>query len=372
MIHRKVIGFLYQRVLRRILFLLDPEFVHDRFLTIGYLLGQVSLTRIFTRKLLGYENSALVQNIYGIQFANPVGLSEGFDKDGVLVQIAGSVGFGFTQVGSVTLNPYGGNPKPRLYRLKRSRGIVVNYGLKNIGADKIIGRLRNLKMYDYPVSISIAKTNAEYTSSDEAGIQDYYDCMKRLVEEDVGSVYTINISCPNTFGGEPFTTPNKLDQLLSSLDQIETRKPVWIKMPINPSWEEFDQLLRVAVSHNVQGVVIGNLQKDHKHPSVKDLIPEHIKGGISGKPTWDMSNELISMTYSNYAEKLLIVGVGGIFSAEDAYEKIKRGASLVQVIAGMVYQGPQLIGQINQGLVDLLLKDGYSNVSEAIGAYHRK
>lgn len=128
--------------------------------------------------------------------------------------------------------------------------------------------------------------------------------------------------------------------------------------------------MEVAVKFKVDGVIIGNLNKDHQDPAVKDKIPSRVKGGISGKPCWKLSNELISKTYQSYGEKLVIVGVGGVFSAQDAYEKIKRGSTLVGLITGLVYEGPQLIGEINRGLVELLTRDGYNHLSQAIGAHH--
>ena len=128
----------------------------------------------------------------------------------------------------------------------------------------------------------------------------------------------------------------------------------------------------MIVKHGLSGVIIGNLNKDRSSNVIKDKLSDDVKGGISGRPCWELSNELISKTYAEYGDKLKIIGIGGVFSAEDAYEKIKRGASLVKLITGMIYEGPQLIGEINKGLVELLKEDGYENISEAVGAYHKK
>lgn len=353
-------------------FLFDPELVHDRIGHLGYLLGSTQMTRDITKHLFYYENPKLTQKVAGLTFNNPIGLSAGFDKDAKLISILPSVGFGYMQVGSITDQPYEGNPKPRLYRLRKSKGIVVYYGLKNQGADILIPRIKSaLKTKNFPVSISIAKTNADFTATDAAGIKDYASALKKLVNENAGDMYTINISCPNTFGGEPFTTPTKLDNLLNELKKVKTKKPLFIKMPINLAWNQFDGLLKVCIKHKVTGVIIGNLNKDHNHHAIKDTIPPHYKGGISGYPTFALSNELISKTYQKYGNKLIIVGVGGVFSAADAYEKIKRGATLVQLITGMIFEGPQLIGKINKGLVELLERDGYKNISEAVGSYYK-
>ncbi len=367
----KMIGFLYKKTLKPILFKFDPELVHDHFTKAGHLLSRYSATRKVTKAIFSYQDERLVQTIAGIRFPNPVGLSAGFDKDANLLQILPSLGFGFMQVGSVTLKAYEGNPKPRLYRLPKSKGIVVYYGLKNTGVEKIIQKIKGFGRIKFPYSVSIAKTNDSCTVELLDGINDYFGSLDKLVREGVGDMYTINISCPNTFGGEPFTTPDKLDALLSKLKSIETKKPIYVKMPINLAWEDFNELLKVIVKHKLNGVIIGNLQKDYKDSSIKDSIPENIKGGISGKPTWELSNDLIAKTYKEYQGKLTIIGVGGIFSSEDAYEKIKLGANLVQLITGMIYEGPQLIGEINKGLVELLEKDGLNNISEAVGMYHK-
>lgn len=366
-----LIGTIYRNLLKPFLFLQDPEKIHDKFTKTGLILGKHRATRTIVRKLFRYDNPRLEQNILGIDFKNPVGLSAGFDKDSNLRSILPEVGFGFMQIGSITDKPYEGNPKPRLIRLPKSKGLVVYYGLKNIGVEKIIAKIKESKRPNFPISISIAKTNCTETATLKAGIEDYYQCLKKCQSEDVGDFYTINISCPNTFGGEPFNTPESLEQLLSKLTSIQIQKPLFLKMPINLEWSEFQKLLEIAVKYQIPGVIIGNLSKERDPKLIKDDLPADTKGGISGKPTWALSNNLISQTYKHYHQKLTIIGVGGIFSAEDAYEKIKRGSSLVQLITGMIFQGPQLIGQINEGLVKLLEEDGYKNISEAIGAYHK-
>jgi dihydroorotate dehydrogenase subfamily 2 len=367
----KFIGGAYRRRLKPMLFRFDPEEVHDRFTRNGELLGKQAWTRFVVARLFRLDHPKLNQTIAGILFTNPVGLSAGFDKDGRLVNILPAVGFGFMEVGTVTKQPYPGNPKPRLYRLLKSHGIVVNYGLKNDGVDVIMARLRKRQpVQHFPISISIGKTNCQATATTTGGVEDYTAGLAAVVASGTGDFYTINISCPNTFGGEPFTNGSYLEQLLQSLVKVAD-KPMFLKMPINLPWPLFQQLLDVAVKFGVTGVVIGNLNKNREDPAIKDVIPSNIKGSVSGKPTWQLSNELISKTYQEYGKKLIIIGVGGIFSAQDAYEKIRRGASLVQLITGMIFQGPQLIGEINLGLVKLLERDGYKNISEAVGVYHR-
>lgn len=363
-------SFIYRTILKPLLFLFDPEFIHDTFLEIGKLLGTNAVTKYITNDFLCYKNPKLSQNIYGIEFENPVGLAAGFDKNGDLMNILENVGFGFMSVGSITQNPYEGNPKPRLYRLPESKSIIVNYGLKNIGAKEIIKKLKkyhtesnsNLK-----IVMSVAKTNCVETADEEQGIRDYVATLKALRDAEVGHMYEINISCPNAYGGEPFTTPDKLDRLFTEITTLKLGKPVFVKMPINLPWEEFKRLLEVLMRYRVDGVIIGNLTKVRDPKLIKDSFPAGIKGNLSGLPTKELSNNLIRETYKYCGRKMKIIGVGGIFSAEDAYEKIKLGASMVQLITGMVFEGPTLIGEINRGLVQLLKRDGFTRISEAIG-----
>lgn len=369
MIHHKVLGFLYRNILKRIFFKFDPELVHDKMLATGKILARFRLTRAFTSLMFNYENKILEQKIAGLTFRNPVGLSAGFDKNAAAIDIFPSVGFGHMEIGSVTMHSYAGNPKPRLFRLPKSKALVVYFGLKNDGVEKIAPKINSSKQKKSVVGVSVAKTNCDLTATVEGGVKDYVDCLTFLEKNKTGDYYTLNISCPNTFGGEPFTTPETLERLLSEVHKLHIKKPVFVKMPINLPINEFDALLQICEKYKITGVIIGNLTKVRDPKLIKDVIPEHVKGGISGKPTETLNNELISYTYKHYQGKFIIIGVGGIFSAEDAYEKIKRGANLLQLITGMIYQGPQLIAEINTGLVKLLQRDGYKHVAEAVGTY---
>lgn len=361
----------YQNILKPVFFTFDPEWIHDRMTDGGEFLGRFELTRALTRTCFGYYHPSLEQEIWGINFVNPIGLSAGFDKDGRLLNILSEVGFGFAEIGSISLEPYEGNPKPRLWRLIKSKALIVWYGLKNDGVKKFVKRIKRYGKLDLIYSVSVAKTNCSATKDDNVGIRHYRECLMELVKNDIGRFYVLNISCPNTFGGEPFTTKEKLNNLLSEIVKVKTDKPILVKMPINLPWSEFDGLVGVIAKHNLAGVIIGNLNKDHKDKAIKDSIPDGAQGGISGKVTTRLCNNLIKETYRKYGKKLKIIGVGGVFDGRDAYEKIKLGASLVEMITGMVFGGPQTIGQINRELVYLLKKDGFSSISEAIGSGNR-
>jgi dihydroorotate dehydrogenase len=264
------------------------------------------------------------------------------------------MGFGFQQVGSVTLHPYKGNDGKRLVRLPKSKGIVVNYGLKNEGVKVIAKRLKHYKDHNltrnFPLSISVAKTNNKEAADTEQGIADYIGSLKILEEHSVGDIYTINVSCPNTFGGEPYTSPERFKLLVKAIAELNLTKPVWVKLPLNIDKSELTELIEISRENNIDGAVLSNLQKDRSNPGIVDEIAEGQKGSISGKPTSSMSTELIKHARQVAGNDFTIVGVGGIFSAEDAWEKLAAGSNLVQLITGLVYQGPQLVSQINRGL----------------------
>ncbi len=362
----------YQYCLKPLLFRIDPERVHDRFLGLGEWLSKRSWTKAIVRWLFAYQNPQLEQKIAGLTFPNPIGLSAGFDKDGRLVNLLQDIGFGFAQIGTMTFGAYAGNPKPRLVRLPKSKGLIVNYGLKNEGVGVILPRVAAAKA-QIPIGLSVGYTNSPQMKDPAIATADFIQGFEAAITSSTGDLYVINISCPNLFGGEPFTTPDKLRQLLDSLCKKKMSKPVFLKMPINLVWSEFAQLLDVAAEYpSITGVIIGNLNKDREDPTVVEPIEDSICGSISGRPTAKRSDERIAKTYQAHGDRFVIIGCGGIFSAQDAYAKIKKGASLVQLITGMIYQGPQLIGQMNKELVELLSQDGFSNICEAIGSDHRR
>lgn len=356
---------IYRRLFKPIAFKFDPELVHDHITIVGNWIGKNAPARRMARTLWQYKHASLEQTIAGINFPNPVGLTAGFDKDGLLTDIIPEVGFGFMEIGSVTGKPCEGNKPPRLWRLPKSEALVVYYGLKNEGCFVIKERLKN-KTYRIPLGVSVAKTNCKETVDVKNGIEDYCQAMNAFL--DIADYITINISCPNAFGGEPFTKPELLEQLLCATDAFNPKQPVFLKMPVDLSFDEIDRLADVALKHNIQGFILSNLTKrrDRKEIKAEDGMPT-LKGGISGKPVFYASNELIKHVYKRNGDHLILIGTGGIFSAEDAYEKILCGASLVQLATGMIFRGPQLIGEINKGLVRLLKRDGYKSIKEVIG-----
>lgn len=350
-----VIGLLYAYILKPIFFLFDAESIHNFMMETGRLLGETTFGQSLTAWAFKFEDKRLKRKIDGITFPNPVGLSAGFDYNGILPKILPAVGFGWHTIGTVTYRPYAGNPKPRLGRFPDSKALLVNKGFKSLGAEAVISHLEGEK-FAIPTGISIGSTNAMYDALDDQ-IADVVACFKLFeVSRVKHAYYELNISCPNTQGGQPFTTPDRLEKLLKKLKTLNLKKPVYIKMPIDLTPREIGGLLKVAAGYKyISGVIFGNLTKDKTNPDVKPADRREWKkraGNLSGKPTWNRSNALISYTKKKFGDRFTIVGTGGIFNGEDALVKMSLGADLVQLITGMIYEGPQVIGQINQQLAN--------------------
>ena len=361
--------FLYKNVLKPMLFKVDPEQIHDHMLGFGKILGSNSVGRFLLRTQFNYQNPVLKQRLVGLEFKNPVGLAAGFDKNAELIHTLPEIGFGFAELGSITGEPCRGNEKPRLWRLKKSESLVVNYGLKNDGAEIIAKRLaknlpaKGLRKMVY--GLSIAKTNNPDTCVPEMGVADYAKAYKLL--RDYADYITVNISCPNAFGGQPFTDKVSLEMLLNELDKLSIPGvPVFIKLSPDLNMTQIDEVLEVSEKHKIDGFICTNLTKNRKNLKIKDtFVPK--KGGISGKVVAHLSDDLIAHVYRATKGKKMIVGVGGVFNAQDAYHKIRLGANLIQIITGMIFEGPTVMSEINQGLVRLLKRDGFTSIGQAVG-----
>ncbi|MDP3997064.1 MAG: quinone-dependent dihydroorotate dehydrogenase [bacterium] len=361
---------LFYRLLRPILFRFDSEYIHDAVTKIGAVCTRSRLIKKIFSAVFNRRDPALASRHFNTNFASPVGLSAGFDYNGYLTGIIPYLGFGFESVGTVTHSSYAGNPKPRLSRLIKSRSILVNKGFKNDGLKTVLDRI--VFNTGFPTGISIGATNSPATSAATAQIADIIKSFQIINQDRRFTYFELNVSCPNVLGAGTLARPDSLETLLSQLDQLSLQKPLVVKMPIDTDWTQTKQLLDIIIQHRVAAVTIGNLATDRQNPK---LNPAEVKkagpGHFSGKPTWDLSNNLISQTYQAFGDKLTIIGVGGIFSAADAYEKIKCGASLVQLITGLIFEGPQLVAQINQDLAKLLKKDGFNNISEVVGSKYK-
>lgn len=369
----KISGLLYRNLLKPVLFTRDPEQVHNRFTAFGEALSKSRGLRSLLQSLWRVNDPALSQVIHGIGFDNPIGLSAGFDYEARLTGILPAIGFGFGTVGTITDQPYGGNPKPMLGRLIKSRSLMVNKGFKNLGMAQTLKNLSG-KQFQIPIGASIGKTNGQQSMmTQEEAVGDIVAAFEAVESSAVPfSYYELNISCPNLFGSVEFYSSAHLRDLLAAVTGLKLSKPLFIKMPIDKSDEETRDMLDVIVAFPVQAVIFGNLQKNRQDPALdQEEVKKWPMGNFSGKPTEQRSNELIALAYKDYGSKLTIVGCGGVFSAEDAYRKIRLGASLVQLITGLIYVGPQLPGQINAGLLELMEQDGFTHISQAVGVDSR-
>lgn len=367
-----ITSLLYRRVAKPLIFRLPADTVHETMIATGSKLQQIKPLLAIQRRMLRYDDPILSQTLNGITYKTPVGLSAGLDKDAQIIKLIESVGFGFAECGSVTLQPYKGNPHPWYTRLPHSQSILVNAGLKSLGTPAVIKHISATYppsfLKAFPVNISIAKTNSKLAASTDGAVADYVESFRQFEAHQIAQAYTLNISCPNTYGGEPFTTPELLGTLLAGIHTLNLAKPLFIKLPIDKTWPETQQLLDVAARYEfVKGITIGNLTKDRSSPVIKDPLLASQKGHLSGLPCREPSNYLLAHAYSAYRDRFIFSGVGGVFEAADVYEKIRLGASVVQLVTGLIFGGPATIGRINRDLAALLRADGFTSVSQAIG-----
>ena len=336
--------------LKSLLFLFDPEIAHR--ITINYL----KFARFKKPKL--YE--VLQSEVFGLNFQNPIGIAAGFDKNGEVANNLINLGFGFSEVGTVTPKPQPGNPRPRVFRLKDDRAIINRLGFNSVGFSEVKTKLEKIGDNIIGVNIGANKNSKDFS-------EDYIKGIKFF--STLASYITINISSPNTTGLRNLEVLENLDVLLDKINNLE-REDLLIKIPIllkiSPDLEtdNLKYLCEKVLSSKIDGLIISNTTISRDSISTDTLE----KGGLSGKPIFDISTKQLRMAYKYTNGKIPLIGVGGVDSAEKAYEKIKNGASLIQLYTGLVYNGPNLIKDINEDLSSLIERDGYSNISEAVGA----
>ncbi len=351
---------MYKKYIKPLLFRIDPEIVHNRLIRLGRIMSFTRLSRIL-RWFFVYKNERLENEVLGIKFRNPIGLAAGFDKNAYLANFIPDIGFGFIEVGSITANPCQGNPKPRLHRLVKDNGIIVNYGLANQGAERIYKRIRG-KKFRIPIGISIAKTN-DISIKGEDSVNDYFKSFE--IMKNIGDYITINISCPNTGDGRSFEDPILLEDLLKKIKDARKKEIIFLKISPDIDKKNLDKILIFAGKYGISGFIISNLTKKREGLSEDDNLKH--AGGVSGKINAKKSNELIKYVYKKTKGRFVIIGCGGVFNGRDAYEKIRNGASLIQMVTGMIFEGPGVIKKINKELAGLLASDGYENIRNAIG-----
>ena len=336
---------------RPLLFQADAEAAHNLSLT---------ALRLMPIPALGSNCPVLAQTFAGLQFGNPVGLAPGYDKNAeVPVEIL-RLGFGFTEVGTLTPLPQAGNPKPRLFRLVEDQAVINRMGFNNAGQQAAIDLLRNIpeQARTGPIGINIG---ANKDSADR--VADYVIGVRNM--EVLADYLTVNISSPNTPGLRALQDKAALDDLLAHVMAARTRDtPVFLKVAPDLQPADIDDIVAVAMSRGIAALIVSNTTI-----SRPALISRHKgeTGGLSGAPLRDMAQQRVIDFRKASGGQLPLIGVGGITSAEDAYARIRAGASLVQIYSALVYQGPGLARKINKQLARLLKADGFSNIAEAIG-----
>jgi dihydroorotate dehydrogenase len=364
----------YRHILRPLLFNYDPEKCHDAAIFSLEMAPRIPLACSLLGVGRHFSDPRLETDVCGLHFKNPVGLAAGFDKSGRAIEGLAALGFGHIEIGSVSANPSQGNPKPRLFRLISDRAILVHYGLPNDGAEIIAKRL-SIKHSTVPIGINIVKTNRGMDAppeSDDEIIEDYLRSVRRLKES--GAYLALNLSCPNTAHGRDFfAVSGNTRRLLMELEKLNVKVSVFLKVSAAGGPQRLDNLLEEVDGLSiVSGFELNLTSEKPQNLSTPRHLWESRKGAVSGKPIEAMMNEAIRNLHARIDRKRYqIIGAGGIFCAEDAYLKIRLGASLIQILTVLIYEGPGVVSAINRGLSRLLQRDGFRNVSEAVGTLNR-
>lgn len=343
----------------------DPETMHRVTIRLLRMVGGLAPLSYIERSIFDFQDERLEQNIFGLNFKNPVGLAGGFDKHAEALLGFANLGFGFLEIGTVTRHAQPGNPRPRIFRLEGNEALINRMGFNNDGADALSKKLLRAKKINIPLGINLGKS--KITELAQAA-EDYLYSFEKLY--DYGDYFVVNVSSPNTPGLRQLQDKSFLMEILSGLNNFKnkqiTKKPILVKTVVDLSLEAIDEVLDVCQNQTVDGIIISNtlLSRDGLKVQTNET------GGLSGKPIRQKSTDYIKHIHRR-SPGLTIVGVGGIFSAGDAYEKIKAGSSLVQIYTGLIYEGPGLVKKINQGLVKLLERDGFKNIGEAVGVENK-
>jgi dihydroorotate dehydrogenase len=321
------------------------------------------------------SDEGLATHVWGRDFSNPIGLAAGFDKHAEVIPALFRLGFGFVEVGGVTLRPQAGNSKPRLFRLTQDQAVINRMGLNSVGAVAVAKRLSSFRaakdsgLIKGPISVNLG-LNKESQDADS----DYAQLAAALAT--VADILTINVSSPNTPGLRALQNPDKLTGIVDAVRlacdaSLQSRHPT-ILVKIAPDLEDkdIDDLSDLALRHELSGLVISNTTIARPQSLVSAARSE--SGGLSGQPLFKASTEMLRAVYARTGGKIPLIGVGGVSTGAEAYEKIKAGASLVQLYSALVFKGPGLVGKLKAELRQLLHADGFASVSDAVGADHRQ
>jgi dihydroorotate dehydrogenase len=359
----------------------NPESAHRQLINF---LSQLELDRdkVWNRSLIKqlersfcFQNNRLEQTLWGLNFKNPLGLAAGFDKDGIAAGIWSSFGFGFAELGAVTLHAQAGNPLPRMFRLPLDRAALNRMGANNLGAAVMAETLQQAwqrQPRQIPIGINLCKS--KITSLEDAAI-DYLESFNLL--KNWADYFVVNVSSPNTPGLRSLQSGEQLEPILTALNSAnQNNLPIFIKIAPDLEWTEIAAIVSLAKIYNLSGIIATNTttRRDGLKTEILEATGTLLKdeaGGISGVPIKQRSTDVIRFIWLETQGTIPIIGVGGIFTPEDAWEKITAGASLLQTYTGWVYEGPWMVKNILEGLLVNLKKNGLETIKDAIGLEHK-
>lgn len=336
-------------LLKPILFLFTPEKAHKITTGLLHFFLKLPLGKLLVKGMFNFEDQRLESEVFGLKFKNPVGLAAGFDKNAELIDDFSNLGFGFIEIGTLTPKGQPGNPHPRLFRLPEDHALINRMGFNNDGVSDAVERLKKRKS-NIIVGGNIGKNKI---TPNENAVDDYLICFEQLFDH--VDYFVVNVSSPNTPGLRELQEKEPLMKLLKALqnanNQKKTPKPLLLKIAPDLTEEQLDDIIGITKELNLDGLIISNTTIDRSGLNTDTVKIEAIgAGGLSGKPVFNKSNEVLRYI-RRHLPLVHIIAVGGIHSAQDAVEKIQAGANLVQIYTGLVYEGPALIKRINKELL---------------------
>ncbi|WP_266079652.1 quinone-dependent dihydroorotate dehydrogenase [Haladaptatus caseinilyticus] len=342
---------------RPLLFQLPAETAHGTVHTVLEAIQGTPVERLLDAHY-GVDDAKLTVSAFDQSFPNPVGVAAGFDKNAQIPSALASLGFGHVEIGGVTADAQDGNPKPRMFRLREDEGIINRMGFNNHGADRIGARMATQSLPDIPIGANIGKSKATPLESAE---EDYLYSYERVSAH--ADYFVVNVSSPNTPGLRELQNRENLERILTTL-QDAGASPLLVKLSPDLPESATEEALDLVTELGLDGVIATNTTIDRPNTLRSQYRKED--GGLSGRPIQSRATEMIRFA----AERVdvPVVGVGGVFTAEDAYRKIRAGAHVIQLYTGLVYRGPAVARDINEGLLELLDRDGFDSVEDAIGA----
>ncbi len=348
--------FNYQN-LKKVLFLFNPETAHS-IAELGLkILPHCRIINNYMVKRNFVMDHKLTQDILGINFPNPVGLAAGYDKNATMIKSMPALGFGYTEIGTMTPKAQPGNPKPRLFRYPEIKSVQNAMGFNNEGSAKVLSNLKKVYPFSIPVGANIGKNK---TTPEEFALQDYKTLIRKF--KDTSDYLVINISSPNTPNLRDLQNEKFITELFTMAKEL-TSKPIFLKIAPDMEIQAAINLCNTAIESGAAGIIATNTTIDYSLvPNAQDF------GGLSGACITQKSAEFFKEIAKELFGKTVLISVGGIYTAEETYKRLKAGASLVQVYTGMIFEGPSMVKNINEGLLELMERDGFKNISEVIGS----